>query len=318
MPEKGKAIRTEFRCATSAGSERLDKALSRLSGTLTRSAAARLVSTGLVFVNGEKQTDKSFSVMAGDWITVVTQEEPDRSPELRPVPLALDIVYEDDDLLVLIKEQGMLVHSTGKGEEPTLVQGLLYRYGEELKGVGEKGRPGIVHRLDRGTGGLLVCAKTEEAYKGLRRIFDRHDVTRTYRALCYNCPRENEGLIDKPIGRTGVGIKRTIGGKDSREALTQYRVLRKIGAYSLIETTLFTGRTHQIRVHMASIGCPVVGDPVYGPRRDKFHLHGQALYANRLAFLHPVTGEALSFQCDDPVWFQEAVRKAEHLSASKG
>jgi 23S rRNA pseudouridine1911/1915/1917 synthase len=298
---------------------RLDKYVAGYDN-ISRSEAQRLIEEGRVRVKGEVCRDKSRKLEADDRVDISKKSE-FKDPicvaeeELAAEDILLDVVYEDDEIIIVNKDRGMLVHPSGYEKSGTLVNALIFRLGNGIRNVGEPSRPGIVHRLDRDTGGLIVAAKTCEAYEDLRRQFDLNKVQRKYMALCYNVPPEKHGIIDRPIGMDKKGtIKRKIEGRNAKEAVTEYRLIERHGSYSLIEAVLHTGRTHQIRVHMAAIGCPLVGDPLYGPTKDRFKLGGQALYSYYLGFYHPKTKEFMTFSCEMPDWFKKALNKAEQLS----
>lgn len=289
---------------------RLDTVCASECDGISRSYFQKLVAEGFVAVDGATVTDKNFRLTAGMLVEAEMPPAKTGEPEAEDIPL--DIVYEDDSLVIVNKPRGLVVHPAPGNENGTLVNALLGRYGDRLRSVGDPQRPGIVHRMDKETSGLLVCALTPEAYASLRAQFDTHDIERRYMALCYNNLPAETGRIDVPIGRDRVNrLKRAANGDDARPAVTEYKIISRFGSYTLVECTLYTGRTHQIRVHMAYIGNPLVGDTLYGPKRDKFGLGGQALYAKALGFTHPDTHEFVRFTCEEPPWFTKAVNKVK-------
>ena len=282
-----------------AACPRVDVFLAEKSG-LTRSAAARRCDEGSVTVNGAP-CRKRDALHAGD---VVALTEPDPVPAgARPQDIPLTIVYEDDDLLVVNKPKGMVVHPAPGNPDGTLVNALLAHCGDSLSGINGVIRPGIVHRIDKDTSGLLIVAKNDRAHQFLARQIKEHSFTREYEAVVYGRLREDEGTIDAPIGRHPVKRKQmAVGGAAAREAVTHWRVVARYEGFTHVALRLETGRTHQIRVHMASIGHPVAGDPLYGPRKVITALHGQCLHARRIGFVHP-DGREMLFDSDLPDYF---------------
>ena len=287
--------------------ERVDSFLARMSAEedepLSRSSAAKLCEDGRVTVGG-KSVKKNYILREGESVVVVRPEPlPD---EVVPENIPLDVIYEDADIIVVNKPSGMVVHPAPGNMTGTLVSALLYHCGSSLSGIGGVQRPGIVHRIDKDTSGLLVVAKNDNAHRSLSEQIALHTAYRRYMALCVGSPREDSGTVDAPIGRHPVDRKRMaiVGG--GREAVTHWTVTERFHGKSLIECKLETGRTHQIRVHMSSIGHAVLGDEVYGGdkcRAAKEHakyLSGQALHAYRLELDHPRTGERMSFEAPLP------------------
>lgn len=281
---------------------------------LSRSAAARLCEEGAVTVNGERQ-GKKYAVCAGDEIEITL---PEAVPtEAKPENIPLDIVYEDKDIIVINKPSGMVVHPAPGNYEGTLVNALLYHCGSELSGIGGEIRPGIVHRIDKDTSGLLVVAKNDRAHRALAEQLEGHRIVREYHALVFGGFREESGTVKKWIGRHPVDRKKMAvlpeGAPGARDAVTHYEVLGHYGEVSYLRLHLETGRTHQIRVHMASLGHPLLGDEVYGGGKSRFEraharlFDGQALHARKLSFMHPTTGERVSFECSLPENFSKAI-----------
>ncbi len=285
--------------------ERIDKLLAETLEGYTRSKIQKLIELNNITVNG-KNIKSSYKLVADDKIEV----EPLEPVSLNIVPedIPLNIVYEDDDVILINKPQGMVVHPAPGHYTGTLVNALLYYLRDNLSTINGVLRPGIVHRIDKDTSGILVVAKNDNAHVSLSEQLKDHSMTRKYIALVVNGVRENEGKIDKPIGRhPSDRMKKTIGGQNSKHAVTNYKVIERLSNYTLIEAVLETGRTHQIRVHMASIGHPVVGDSVYGTHKFKMNLKGQLLHAKTLGFIHPTTKEYIEFSSELPEHFVKAV-----------
>ena len=291
-----------FTITVQEGGERIDALLARLSPEpMSRSAAARLLAAGAVTVNGVPAA-KNYRVVAGDVICAEREE---------PVParavaqeIALDVVYEDGDLIVVNKPRGMVVHPAPGHADGTLVNALLAHCGASLSGIGGELRPGIVHRLDKDTSGLLIAAKNDRAHERLSAQLKDRSLSRIYDCIVQGGFKADSGTVDAPIGRDVRNRKRmAVTEKNSRVAVTHWELLERYGRYSYIRCRLETGRTHQIRVHMAHIGHPLLGDTLYGGRADK-GLEGQCLHARGLKFIHPTTGEAMSLWTELPDWFQ--------------
>lgn len=281
---------------------RLDKYLGSLDEIPSRSFAEKAILEGLVTVNGE-QVKRKYQVNVGDLINVIIP--PPKEIELEPVPMDLDILYEDQDLLIVNKPREMVVHPGAGHNENTLVNALL-SHCTDLSGIGGALRPGIVHRLDKDTTGLLVVAKNDFAHLALSHDLKERTIHRWYLAIIKGRPKAESGLIDAPIARHKVNRKKMAVDPLGRSALTYYRVLQSFGKYSLLQLKLRTGRTHQIRVHLASIGLPVVGDATYG-KGESAGLAGQALHAFRLRLIHPGTKEVLDYYSPPPSDFQGAL-----------
>lgn len=280
---------------------RIDVFLAQKLEGQTRSSVQKLILDGAVCCGGEAVM-KNRKVCAQESYTI---RLPDPQPDTAAAQnIPLDIVYEDADLIVINKPRGLVVHPAAGHPDGTLVNALLYHCGDSLSGVNGVLRPGIVHRIDRDTSGLLVAAKNDGAHRALAAQLSDHTMYRIYQAVLIGTPNPEEGTISAPIGRDTRDRKRmAVTMKNSREAITHYRVLERFSGYSLVQCRLETGRTHQIRVHMAYIGHPVAGDPVYGPRRDALNLGGQCLHAAVLSFLHPRTGMRVSFTAPLPAYF---------------
>lgn len=291
--------------------ERLDRAVAEEVDALTRSAVQKLLEQGGVTVNGVPAA-KNTRLRPGDEICVTVPEpEP---VEARPEPIPLDIVYEDGDLLVVNKPKDMVVHPAPGHASGTLVNALLAHCGDSLSGINGELRPGIVHRIDKDTSGLLIVAKNDFAHRGLAAQIEAHSFTREYQAVVYGTLRDDSGTVDAPIGRDPVDRKRmTVTDRHARHAVTHYQVLARYRGFTHVRLRLETGRTHQIRVHMAYIGHPVAGDPVYGPRKVITRLGGQCLHAGKIGFVHPRTGAYLEFEAPLPDYFTSFLRGLEPL-----
>ena len=292
---------------TQESAERIDALLARSLPELTRSAAQRLLAQGAVTKDGAP-VKKNYKTAPGDTFVVTL---PDAAPsELVAQDLPLDVVYEDDDLIVVNKPRGMVVHPAPGHEDGTLVNALLAHCGDSLSGVGGERRPGIVHRIDKDTSGLLVAAKNDFAHLALSAQLADHTMARTYEAVVCGNLREDAGTVDAPIGRHPTDRKRmAVTQKNARRAVTHWSVIARYNGYTHIRCELETGRTHQIRVHMAHIGHPLLGDLVYGHKRPEKGLSGQCLHARALRFLHPRTGELVTFTCPLPDYFQDVLAR---------
>lgn len=285
--------------------ERLDKFIAENS-EISRSYAAKLCEEGLVQIGGRAVT-KKYKITGGEEIEIDLPEPEEISAQPEDIPL--NIVYEDDDVIVINKPQGMVVHPAAGNEKGTLVNALMYHCKGNLSAINGVIRPGIVHRIDKDTSGLLICAKTNEAHLSLANQLKERKPLRKYIALVNGNIKEDEGTVNKPIDRNPKDRKKMAVVQGGREAVTHYRVLERFGRYTLVECILETGRTHQIRVHLASIGHSIVGDPLYGMKKEKFNLPGQLLHARTIGFKHPKTGEIMEFTSDIPPYFTEILEK---------
>ena len=285
---------------------RADKAISAVLPELSRSAVQNLIAGGHVFWDG-KPVAKSAKLPLGS--VLVVEIPPARPLDVRPENIPLDIVYEDGDLLVVNKPKGMVVHPAAGNYDGTLVNALLHHCGDSLSGINGVIRPGIVHRIDKDTSGLLIVAKNDTTHRHLAEQIKAHSFTREYRAVVYGRIRE-DGTVDAPIARHSQDRKRMAvqQSPSARDAVTHYFVTRNFTGFTQLRLRLETGRTHQIRVHMAYIGHPVAGDPVYGPKKVITSLHGQCLHAGLIGFIHPRTGAYMEFEAPLPPYFTDFLR----------
>ena len=296
--------------ADTAG-ERLDAFLARAGEGLTRSAAQKLLEQGLVLRNG-KPGKKNDKLTPGD---VVEYTIPEAKPvDIVPTEIPLDIVYEDEDLLVINKPKGLVVHPAAGHSDDTLVNGLLYALGDDLSGINGELRPGIVHRIDKDTSGLLAVAKNDFAHTMLASQLKDHTMARTYEAIVVGTFREDSGTVDAPIGRHPTERKKMcVTQRNSKPAVTHWEVVQRYRGYTHIRCRLETGRTHQIRVHMAYIGHPILGDTVYGHKKPELGQDSQCLHAGALCFQHPRDGHPVMVFAQLPPYFQEVLDKLEKI-----
>ena len=289
--------------------ERADSLLCRLVPDLTRSGAQRLLERGAVTLDG-RPVRKNDRPVPGQVLEVLL---PDPQPiAVLPQNIPLDVIYEDGDVIVVNKPVGLVVHPAPGHPDGTLVNALLYHCKNSLSGINGELRPGIVHRIDRDTSGLLIAAKNDRAHLALAAQLQDHSLARTYEAVALGGLPEERGTVNAPIGRHPVDRKKmAIDRRNGREAVTHWSVLARYPGYTHVECRLETGRTHQIRVHLASIGHPLLGDTVYGAKKPVPGLAGQCLHARRLRFVHPASGETVELECPLPDWFQEILRKID-------
>lgn len=287
--------------------ERIDALLARLSPEpISRSAAVRLLETGAATVNG-RSVAKNYRAAVGDVVAVSFAEPAPAEAVAQDIPL--DVVYEDDDLIVINKPKGLVVHPAPGHADGTLVNALLAHCGESLSGIGGVMRPGIVHRLDKDTSGLLIVAKNDAAHEHLSAQLKDRSLSRIYDCIVQGGFKTDSGTVDAPIGRDEKDRKRmAVTMKNSRPAVTHWQLIERLGPYSWVRCKLETGRTHQIRVHMARIGHPLLGDTVYGGRAA-MGLDTQCLHARGLKFIHPATGEAMEFWTELPDWFERVLKR---------
>ena len=302
----------EFKAEYTPGEEllRIDRFLGSRLEQVSRSYLQKLVKEGAVLVNG-KPVKSSYKVENGDWIRL---EIPDAvEPEIEAEEMDLDILYEDSDIILINKPKGMVVHPAAGHYSGTLVNGLMAHCKDELSGINGVMRPGIVHRIDMDTTGVLIVCKNDKAHNAIAEQLKVHSITRKYYAIVHGVLKADTGTVNAPIGRHPVDRKKmSINEKNGKEAVTHYRVLRRFRRFTFVECQLETGRTHQIRVHMASIGHPLLGDQVYGPAKVPFSgLQGQTLHAGVLGIIHPSTGEYMEFTAPLPSYFEAVLKKLE-------
>ena len=287
--------------------ERADQFLARMLPELTRSAAQRLLEEGAVTLGG-LPVKKNYKTCPGDQLVLALPDPV--SIDVLPQDIRLDVVYEDDDVIAVNKPVGLVVHPAAGHPDGTLVNALLYHCGNSLSGINGELRPGIVHRIDRDTSGLIIAAKNDFAHLSLAEQLQDHSLYREYEAVCVGNLKDESGTVDAPIFRHPTDRKKMAVNKlQGRRAVTHWSVLEHLNGYTNIQCRLETGRTHQIRVHMAYIGHPLLGDVVYGSKKPWPGLAGQCLHARRLSFIHPRTGERVTLECPLPDWFEAVLTK---------
>lgn len=286
---------------------RIDLVLSLSLAETSRSFIQKLFEKEKIKVNGEICTSKKYKVKNGDRVELTIPE-----PEIltvEPEDIPLDIVYEDEDVLVVNKPKGMVVHPAVGNYNGTLVNAIMFHCGDRLSSINGVIRPGIVHRIDKDTSGLLMIAKNDMAHESLSKQLAEHSITRRYQALVYHNFKEEEGTVNAPIGRDPKNrLRQAVTEQNSKHAVTHYKVLERFGGYTLIEAKLETGRTHQIRVHMSHLKHPLVGDLVYGPKKHTLKVEGQMLHAKVLGFVHPRTGQYMEFDSQLPAYFEQILK----------
>ena len=296
-----------FTIETDDVNKRVDVFLNEEMEDVSRSALQKNIEKGNITVNGEK-ISKNYKLRLGD--IVEAELPPPENIDIVPEDIPLDIMYEDDDLIVINKSQNMVVHPAPGHYTGTLVNALMFHCGDNLSGINGVLRPGIVHRIDKDTSGVLVIAKSDLAHKGLSEQLAEHSMKRVYNAIVYNSFSEESGTVDRNIDRSKNDRKKmAVVMQGGRNAVTHYKVIEKLGKYTWVELQLETGRTHQIRVHMSYIGHHLLGDPVYGPKKCPFNLNGQVLHAKVLGFIHPRTGEYMEFNSELPDYFSSLIER---------
>lgn len=289
--------------------KRLDVYIASQDENVTRSSAQRQIEQGNVVVNGKKITKVSYKVSEGDKIEI-EEQEPVES-ELKAQDIPVDIIYEDKDIIVVNKPKGMVVHPANGNPDGTLVNAIMAICKDSLSGIGGEIRPGIVHRLDKDTSGLLIVAKNDIAHVNMSEQIKRHEVKKTYIALVRGIVKENEATIDMPIGRSNSDRKKMAVTKNGKNAVTHIKVLKRYDKYTLLEINIETGRTHQIRVHLAHIGYPVIGDYIYSNGKNEFGIVGQCLHAKSLEFTHPITGKDMKLEAPLPEYFEKVLNELD-------
>ena len=286
--------------------ERLDKVISQKLKSISRETVQRMIDEENVLLNGKK-SKPSYRVCFGDHIFV--KKEVPVEIELKPQDIPLDIVYEDKDILVVNKQKGLVVHPGNGNMDGTLVNAIMNHCKEDLSGIGGKIRPGIVHRIDKDTSGLLIVAKNDESHINLSNQIKNHEVKKTYIALVRGSTKENNATIDMPIARSSKDRKKMAVSKNGKKAVTHFRVIERFEGFTLLEVNIETGRTHQIRVHLSHIGYPIVGDEVYSNGKNPFNVKGQMLHSYKLNFVHPVSGKEMECVAPIPEYFEEVLKE---------
>lgn len=285
---------------------RLDKVVSILDTTLSRSMIQKMLEDGKILVN-KKQEKASYKTKVNDKISV--EEIVAKEIELKAQDIPIDIIYEDSDIIVVNKPKGMVVHPANGNPDGTLVNAIMNICKESLSGIGGEIRPGIVHRIDKDTSGLLIIAKNDKAHINLSEQIKNREITKKYVALIRGVIKENSATIDMPIGRSDKDRKKMAVRKDGKKAITHFEVIKRFNGYTYLNIKIDTGRTHQIRVHMSEIGYPIVGDGVYSNGKNPFGVEGQMLHAKSLEFKHPTTGETMKLEAPLPEYFTEVLNK---------
>lgn len=288
---------------------RLDKVIAIVDGNLSRTAIQRLLEEGYILVNGKNQK-ASYKVQFEDKITI--EEVEPKVIDLKPQEIPIEVIYEDKDILVVNKPKGMVVHPANGNPDGTLVNAIMAICKDSLSGIGGEIRPGIVHRIDKDTSGLLVVAKNDKSHINLSEQIKNREVNKIYIALVRGFVKENEATINMPIGRSTKDRKKMAVTRSGKEAITHFKVIERFDGFTLLEIKIDTGRTHQIRVHMAEIGYPIVGDSVYSNGKNPFGVEGQMLHAKRLQFVHPITEKKMEFEADLPEYFKEVLEKLKN------
>ena len=289
--------------------KRLDTYISSQNEKITRTSAQRLIEQGNILVNGKKQK-VAYKIAENDVITV-EHEEP-KQIELKAQKIPIEIIYEDEDIIVVNKPKGMVVHPANGNPDGTLVNAIMDICKDSLSGIGGEIRPGIVHRLDKDTSGLLIVAKNDMAHVKMSEQIKNHEVKKTYIALVRGVIKENEATIDMPIGRSRTDRKKMAVAKDGKNAVTHIKVLKRYDKYTLLEINIETGRTHQIRVHLSHIGYPIIGDYTYSNGKNEFGVEGQCLHAKSLEFKHPITKKEMKLEAPLPKYFQDIINKLDN------
>ncbi len=297
-------IEQEIKVVEIGNQKRLDQYIAQNKSDLSRTMIKKLIEEKLITVNG-KNVKTSYTVQVGDIIKIVVPEAKETKLEAQDIPLS--IVYEDNDIIVVNKPKGMVVHPAVGNPDGTLVNAIMAHCKENLSGIGGELRPGIVHRLDKDTSGLLIVAKNDKAHIAISNQIQNREVKKVYLALVRGNVPEDEATINMPIGRSTKDRKKMAVTKNGKNAITHFKVLERFGNYTFLEVRIETGRTHQIRVHMSEIGHPVVGDMVYSNGKNEFGVEGQMLHAKSLTFKHPTTGKLLNLEAPLPEYFEDVL-----------
>ena len=284
---------------------RLDKAISMKDNSLSRVAVQRMIDEENILVN-DKPTKTSYKLKLNDIVTIIKQEP--KEVEIKAEDIPLDVVYEDNDILVVNKQKGLVVHPGNGNPDGTLVNAIMARCKDSLSGIGGEIRPGIVHRIDKDTSGLLIIAKNDASHINVSEQIKNHTVKKTYIALVRGIVKENKATINMPIGRSTKDRTKMAVSKNGKEAITHITVLERFEGFTLLEVNIETGRSHQIRVHLSQIGYPIVGDFVYSNGRNPFGVEGQMLHSSKLEFVHPTTGKKMNLEAKLPEYFEEVLK----------
>ena len=284
---------------------RLDKAISQKDESISRASVQRMIDEELILVN-DKKAKASYKLAVGDKVTIIKEEL--KEVEIKAEEIPLDVVYEDDDILVVNKQKGLVVHPGNGNPDGTLVNAIMARCKDSLSGIGGEIRPGIVHRIDKDTSGLLIIAKHDKAHINVSEQIKNHEVTKTYIALVRGVVKANQATIDMPIARSTKDRTKMAVSKTGKEAVTHFKVIERFKDYTLLEVNIETGRTHQIRVHLSQIGYPIVGDFVYSNGRNPFGVEGQMLHSAKLDFVHPTKGEKMHLEAKLPEYFEDVLK----------
>lgn len=289
--------------------KRLDRYVTEQNAEITRTAVQRLIDEKNILVNGKEQK-VSYKINENDVVEVEIPEP--KKIEIKAENIPIEVIYEDSDIVVVNKPKGMVVHPGNGNLDGTLVNAIMAKCGDSLSGIGGEIRPGIVHRIDKDTSGLLIVAKNDKAHVNLSEQIKAHKVKKTYIALVRGVVRENEATIDMPIGRSKTDRKKMAVCKDGKNAVTHIKVLKRWEHYTLLQVNIETGRTHQIRVHLSYIGYPIIGDYTYSNGKNEFGVVGQCLHAQKLEFKHPITNKIMELEAPLPEYFQEIIQKLDN------
>ena len=287
---------------------RLDKAIAELDPDISRMTVQKLIEDDKILVNGKKEK-ASYKVKINDKI-IIEFEKPKES-KLKAEEIPLNVIYEDNDIIIINKEKGMVVHPGNGNPDGTLANAIMARCKDSLSGIGGEIRPGIVHRIDKDTSGIIIVAKNDKAHLNISEQIKEHKTTKTYLALVRGRVKENEATIDMPIGRSKKDRKKMAVDKDGKKAVTHFKVLKRYSDCTLLEVVIETGRTHQIRVHLSEIGYPIIGDDTYSNGKNRFDVEGQMLHAYKIKFKHPTTNEEVEYTAELPKYFKDILEKLD-------
>lgn len=287
---------------------RLDKAIAELDPDISRMTVQKLIEDDKILVNGKKEK-ASYKVKINDKI-IIEFEKPKES-KLKAEEIPLNVIYEDNDIIIINKEKGMVVHPGNGNPDGTLANAIMARCKDSLSGIGGEIRPGIVHRIDKDTSGIIIVAKNDKAHLNISEQIKEHKTTKTYLALVRGRVKENEATIDMPIGRSKKDRKKMAVDKDGKKAVTHFKVLKRYSDCTLLKVVIETGRTHQIRVHLSEIGYPIIGDYTYSNGKNRFDVEGQMLHAYKIKFKHPTTNEEVEYTAELPKYFKDILEKLD-------